>query len=119
MRPSIGARLVWTSKIDRKIPTRRVFFLKISFSSNSTMSLTLPSAGATTRFGPAGTGRLGSRKKAIVKKKSARKMSDNHIETNQTATPTDARIRRIQRASNRVCERIRDRIFRVQNRLVK
>ena len=76
-------------------------------------------AGATIRFGSAGTGRFGSRKKAIVKRKSARKTSDNHAETSQTATPADARSRRIQRASKRVCERIRDRIFRVQNRMVK
>src|SRR6266508_637589 len=72
------------------------------------MSLTLPSAGATIRLGSAGVGRFGSRKKAIVKRKSDRRMSDNHAETNQTATPADARIRRIQRASKRVCERIRE-----------
>src|SRR5438552_11562970 len=83
------------------------------------MSLTLPSAAATIRFGSAGTGRSGSRKKTTVKRKNARKMSDNHPEINQVATAAKAKIRRIQPASKRVCARITDRIFRVQNRMVK
>src|SRR5207244_9855679 len=77
------------------------------------------SAGATIRLGYGGTGRFGSRKKAIVKRKSARKTSDSHADTNKTAPPPQAKIKRIHRASKRVCERIRDGIFRVQNRMVK
>src|SRR6266480_4400015 len=106
MRPSIGARLVWTSKSDKKIPTRRVFALRTSFSSDSTISLTVPSAAATIRFGSAGTGRSGSRKKATVKRKSARKTSEDHAETNQVAAAANAKIRRIQRASFKVFKRI-------------
>src|ERR1700726_1091059 len=68
MRPSIGARLVCTSKIERKIPIRRDLFFRISFSSTSTISVTVPSAAATTRFGSAGVARSGSRKKASVEK---------------------------------------------------
>src|ERR1700730_2094028 len=70
------------------------------------MSLTLPSAGATTRFGSAGTGRSGSRKKATVKRKRARKISDNHAEINHVATAAKATIRRIQPAARSVCARI-------------
>src|SRR5947208_1939204 len=101
-RPSIGARFVWTSKIDKKIPTRRVFALRTSFSSSSMMSVIDPSAGATIRFGSAGTARSGSRKKASVQKSSSKKNSNNHTEKNELATARSAKIAKIQRASERV-----------------
>src|SRR6266478_7925811 len=119
MRPSIGARLVCTSKIDRKIPIRRDLFFRISFSSNSTISVTVPSAAATTRFGSAGVVRSGSQKKASVQEINSKKNSDNHGVRNQLAIARRTRTARIQRASRKVWARIRDRIFRFQNGRVK
>src|SRR6266550_1729490 len=101
-RPSIGARLVWTSKIDKKIPTRRVFAFRISFSSTSTISLTVPSAAATIRFGSVGARRSGSRKKTTVQKSSSKKNTDSQTERNQRATVKSAKIAIIQRDSERV-----------------
>src|SRR5438105_3091131 len=91
-RPSIGARFVWTSKIDKKIPTRRVFTLRASFSSSSTMSVIDPSAAATIRFGSAGAARSGSRKKASVQKSSSKKNSNNQTEKNELAIARSAKI---------------------------
>src|SRR5437764_76258 len=89
MRPSIGARLVWTSKIDKNIPTRRVFAFRTSLSFSSVMSVTVPSAAATTRFGSGGATRLGSRKNASVQKSSRRKSSDNQsVRTELTIAQT-------------------------------
>src|SRR6266513_641534 len=106
MRPSIGARLVWTSKIDKKIPTRRVLVFRTSVSSSSVMSMTVPSAAATTRFGSDGAARSGSRKNASVQKSRRRKNSDNQSVRNELAMANTARIAKIQRASKRVSARI-------------
>src|SRR6266516_168638 len=106
MRPSIGARLVWTSKIDKKIPTRRVLVFRTSVSSSSAMSITVPSAAATTRFGSAGAARFGSRKNASVQKSRRRKSSDNQSVRNELAMANTAKIAKIQRASKRVGARI-------------
>src|SRR6266496_3640551 len=118
-RPLIGARFVWTSKIDKKIPTRRVFVLRTWFSSHSTVSITVPSAAATIKFGSAGTVRSGSRKKATVKKNNKKKNSDNHTDSNAPATANSARIPKIQRASERVWSRIKSSIFKAQKSYVK
>src|SRR6266480_6595590 len=117
--PSIGARFVWTSKIDKKIPTRRVFVLRTWFSSHSTMSITLPSAAATIRFKSRGTVRSGSRKKATVQKISNKKISDNHVENNAATTPSSTKSAKIQRASVSVCRRIKGSIFKGQKCAVK
>src|SRR5207247_6520266 len=101
-RPSIGARFVWTSKMDKNIPTRRVFALRTSFSSSSTMSLTVPSAAAMTRFESGGTARAGSRKKKTTQKNNIKKSNDNHAEMNQLPIARSAKIAKIQRASERV-----------------
>src|ERR1041385_1842682 len=106
-RPSIGARFVWTSKIDKKIPTRRVFVLSSWFSSDSTMSVTVPSAGATIRLGSDGGGRFGSRKKATVKTNSKKKTHHNHAETAAPATARTAKNNKIHRASQSVWRRIK------------
>src|SRR5712692_4874277 len=119
MRPSIGARLVCTSKIDRKIPSRRDLFFRISFSSTSTISVTVPSAAATMRLGSVGVARSGSRKNASVEKINSRKSSDNHGVKNQLAIARRTRTAKIQRASRKVWARINDRIFRFQNGRVK
>src|ERR1700751_2476130 len=118
-RPSIGARFVWTSKIDKKIPTSRVFVLRTWLSSHSTMSITLPSAAATIKFGSGGTLRSGSRKKAIVQKISNKKISDSHAEKNAATTASSAKIAKIQRASVSVCRRIKGSIFKAQKCSVK
>src|SRR6266542_573315 len=102
MRPSIGARFVWTSKIDKKIPTRHVLVLSTWLSSDSTMSITVPSAAATIRFGSAGTVRSGSRKKARVERNSNTNNSDNHTAKNAVATATSAKNAKIHRASESV-----------------
>src|SRR6266496_6176268 len=118
-RPLIGARFVWTSKIDKKIPTRRVLVLRTWFSSHSTMSITLPSAAATIRFESSGTLRSGSRKKAIVQKISSKKITDSHAEKNAATTASSAKSAKIQRASRSVCRRIKGSIFKAQKCSVK
>src|SRR4029453_3795581 len=105
--PSIGARFVCTSKIDKKIPTRRVFVLRTWFSSNSMMSITVPSAAATITFGPAGAVRSGSRKKATVQKISNKKSNDTQPEKNQQTAASTAKNTKIQRASESVWRRIK------------
>src|SRR6266550_529755 len=110
-RPSIGARLVCTSKIDKKIPTRRVLFFSTSFSSSSTMSVTVPSAAATITFGSAGAARSGSRKNAIVHKQSSTKNQNANAENNPKTIASSARKVRIQRASQRVWRRIKRAYF--------
>src|SRR5882724_10912019 len=110
-RPSIGARLVCTSKIDKKIPTRRVLFFNTSFSSNSTMSITVPSAAATITFGSAGAARSGSRKNAIVHKHRSTKNQNAHAENNPKTIASSARKVRIQRASQRAWRRIKRAYF--------
>src|SRR6188472_4815557 len=112
MRPSIGARLVCTSKTDKKIPTRRHLFFSTSFSSSSTMSITVPSAAATITFGSAGATRLGSRKNAIVHKKSSTKNQNAHAENNPETIASSARKAKIQRASQRAWRRIKRAYFR-------
>src|SRR5207237_3913879 len=107
MRPSIGARLECTSKTDRKIPIRRDLFFRISFSSTSTISVTVPSAAATMRFESAGVARSGSRKNASVEKINNRKSSDNHSVRNQLAMARRTRTAKIQRASRKVWARIK------------
>ena len=119
MRPSIGARLVCTSKIDKKIPTRRVLFFSTSFSSSSTMSITVPSAAATITFGSAGAARSGSRKNAIVHKQTSTKNQNAHAENNPKTIASTARQVRIQRASQRAWRRIRGAYFLSLKRLVK
>src|SRR6266487_2751953 len=117
--PSIGARFVWTSKIDKKIPTRRVLVLRTWFSSHSTMSITLPSAGATIRFESRGTLRSGSRKNATVQKIRNKKNSDNHTENNAATMASSAKSAKNQRASRSVCRRIKGSIFKAQKCSVK
>src|SRR6266566_41222 len=117
--PSIGARFVWTSKIDKKIPTRRVFVLRTWFSSHSTMSITAPSAAATIRFGSGGTVRSGSRKNATVKRNNNTKSNDNQSENNAATTASSIKNAKIQRASRSVCRRIKDSIFKAQKSSVK
>src|SRR5882724_355015 len=117
--PSIGARFVCTSKIDKKIPTRRVFVLRTWFSSHSTMSITLPSAAATIKFESRGTLRSGSRKKAMVQKISNKKISDSHAEKNAATTASSTKNAKIQRASISVCKRIKGSIFKAEKSSVK
>src|SRR5436309_3165798 len=118
-RPSIGTRFVWTSKIDKKIPTRRIFVLRTWFSSHSIMSITVPSAAATIRFGSGGTARSGSRKNATVQKIRNKKNSDNHTENNAATTASSAKSAKTQRASRSVCRRIKGCIFKAQKCSVK
>ena len=99
------------AQIDKKIPTRRVFALTTSFSSISTISLTVPSAAATIRLGSVADARSGSRKKATVQKISSKKSMDNHGHTNQAATAANAKNARIQRASKSVWKRIKEVYF--------
>src|SRR5689334_16573191 len=101
MRPSIGARLVCTSKTDKKIPTRRVLFFSTSFSSSSTMSITVPSAAATITFGSGGDALFGSRKNATEDKKSSTKNQNAHAENNPETIARTARTAKIQRASQK------------------
>src|SRR5437763_11332010 len=103
---------MWTSKIDKKIPTRRVFVLSTSLSSTSTMSITAPSAAAAIRFGSAGTIRSGSRKKATVQRNSNRKKNDNHKAKKEAATASSAKNAKIQRASESVWRRMNGVYFR-------
>src|SRR4029077_5748647 len=117
--PSIGARFVCTSKIDKKIPTRRVFVLRTWFSSDSTMSITVPSAAATIRLGSAGTVRSGSRKKATEKKNKKTKSNDKHTENNAATRASSKKSAKIQRASRSVCRRIKASIFKAQKSSVK
>src|SRR5215813_13917432 len=112
MRPSIGARLVCTSKIDKKIPTRCVLFFNTSFSSRSTMSITVPSAAATITFGSGGGVRSGSRKNAIEHKKSNIKNQNAHAEKNPKTIASSARKAKIQRASQKAWRRIKRAYFR-------
>ena len=107
MRPSIGARFVWTSKIDKKIPTRRDLVLSTWLSSNSTMSITVPSAGATIRFESGGAKRSGSRKNATVKRNSKKKNHHSHAEKAAPATASTAKKSKIHRASESVLKRIK------------
>src|SRR4249920_3001819 len=111
MRPSIGARLVCTSKIDKKIPTRRVLFFSTSFSSSSTMSMTVPSAAATIKFGSTGAARSGSRKNVRVHKKSSTKNQNAHAENNPKTIASIARKAKIQRASQKAWRRIKQAYF--------
>src|SRR5215831_10994463 len=110
-RPSIGARFVCTSNIDKKIPTRRVFVFSTWFSSDSVMSITVPSAAATIRFGSAGTVRSGSRKNATVHKNSSKKNQNVHAENNPQTTASSAKKPKIQRASKIVWRRIKGSYF--------
>src|SRR5204863_8080103 len=96
----------YTSKSDNKIPLQRVFYLNTTFTTNSTISITIPSAAATIEFGSGGTIRSGSRKNATVKKNSNKQNKDNHTEKNVAATATSAKNAKIQRASKSVCKRI-------------
>src|SRR4029079_8309307 len=119
MRPSIAARFVCTSKTDRKIPTRRDLFFSTSFSSISTMSITLPSAAATIRFGSVGAVRSGSRKNATVHKKSSTKNHNAHAENNPERIARTVIQAKIQRASQKACRRIEGSILEAPKRLVK
>src|SRR4029077_15623040 len=118
-RPLIGARLVCTSKTDKKIPTRRVFAFSTSFSSSSKISITAPSAGATITFGSDGTARSGSRKNATVHKNTRKKNHSTHAENNPETIASSARKVRIQRASQRAWRRIRGAYFVSLKRLGK
>src|SRR5437899_5433322 len=99
---TIGAGFVCTSKIDKKIPTRRVFVFRTSVSSTSDISVTVPSAAATMALRSTGTLRLGSRKKKSVETIRRTKKSDNQALKNQLATARKNKIARITRASARV-----------------
>src|SRR3982751_1633722 len=118
-RPSIGARFVCTTKTDRKIPTRRDLFFSTSFSSTSTMATTVPSAAATIKFGSVGLARSGSRKNAIVQKKSSTKNQNAHTENNPKTIASTVSKAKIQRASQKAWKRIKKRIFEARKRLVK
>src|SRR6476620_11248194 len=118
-RPSIGARLVCTSKIDKKIPTRRVLFFSTSFSSSSTMSITVPSAAATIMLGSTGDARSGSRKNAIVHKTSSTKNQNAHAENNPETIASSTRKAKIQRASQKAWRRIKEPILGAEKRMVK
>src|SRR6476469_5950124 len=118
-RPSIGARLVCTSKTDKKIPTRRDLFFVTSFSSISTMSMTLPSAAATITFGSVGATRSGSRKNAAVHKKSSTKNQNAHAEKNPETIARTVTHAKIQRASQKACKRIEGSSLEAPKRLVK
>src|SRR4051812_10865887 len=118
-RPSIGARLVCTSKTDKKIPTRRDLFFSTSFSSISTMSMTLPSAAATIRFGSVGATRSGSRKNATVHKKSSTKNQNAHVQNNPETIARTVIQTKIQRASQKACRRIQGSILEAAKQLVK
>src|SRR5438093_7471208 len=102
-RPSIGARFVCTSKIDKKIPTRRVFVFRTWFSSDSVMSITVPSAAATIRFGSAGTVRFGSRKNATVHKNNSKKNQNVDVQYNPQTTASSEKKPKIQRDSKMIC----------------
>src|SRR6476620_2392289 len=118
-RPSIGARFVCTSKTDKKIPTRRDLLFVTSFSSISTMSMTLPSAAATITFGSVGATRSGSRKNAAVHKKSSTKNQNAHAEKNPEMIARTIIQAKIQRASQKACRRIEGSILEAPKRLVK
>src|SRR4029077_17735988 len=110
-RTLVGGRFVCTSKIDKKIPTRRVFIFSTWFSSDSVMSITVPSAAATIRFGAGGTVRCGSRKNATVHKNSSKKNQNVHAQNNPQTTASSAKKPKIQRASKIVWRRIKGPIF--------
>src|SRR5438552_15059848 len=76
------------------------------------MSITVPSAAATTRFGSAGTIRSGSRKKTTVHRNNKKKSNNNHAETNKVAVASSAKSARIQRASKSAWTRIQEAYFR-------
>src|SRR5436305_6291064 len=103
----MGARFVCTSKIDKKIPTRSVLFFSTWVSGTSTMSITVPSAGATIRFGSAGTSRSGSRKNATVHRSSNNKNQNAQTEKNPKNAASTAKKVKIQRASQSVWRRIK------------
>src|SRR5262245_56583577 len=90
---------------------RRVLFFSTSFSFSSTMSITVPSAAATTMFGSAGAARSGSRKKATVHKSSSTKNQNAHAEKNPKNTASSAQKTKIQRASKNVWTRIKGAYF--------
>src|SRR5206468_958984 len=71
------------------------------------MSITVPSAAATIKFGSAGAVRSGSRKKATVQKNSSKKNNDSQPETNQLAAASTAKNPKIKRASESVWTRIK------------
>src|ERR1041385_2893497 len=110
-RPSSGARFVCTSKIDKKIPIRRVPVFKNGLSSTSDISVTVPSAAATIAFGSAGTSRSGSRKNKIVPTMSATNGAVSQPLMSQLPSASNARIATIQRASEMVWRRIGQRNF--------
>src|SRR5262245_53218195 len=76
------------------------------------MSMTVPSAGATSRFESGGAVRSGSRKKATVKRNSKKKSHHNHAEKVAVATASNAKNNKIHRASQRVLRRIKGAYFR-------
>src|SRR5436189_6257183 len=75
------------------------------------MSITVPSAGATIKFGSEGTSRSGSRKNATVQRRSSKKNHNAHAENNPRTIASSARKVRIQRASQRAWRRIREAYF--------
>src|SRR5439155_22604992 len=93
-------------------PTRRILVLSTWLSSDSTMSITVPSAAATITFRFGGTVRSGSRKKATVERNSNTNNSDNHTEKNAVAMATSAKNAKIHRASESVWRRIKGLYFR-------
>src|SRR5438105_2825671 len=75
------------------------------------MSITVPSAGATIKFGSEGTSRSGSRKNATVQRRSSKKNHNAHAEKNPKITASSARKVKIQRASESVWRRIKEAYF--------
>src|SRR5438105_611005 len=114
IRPSIGARLVWTSKMERKIAIRRIVCLTTSCSSSSAISTTTPSAAATTTFGSEGGTRSGSRKKTKVQAIRRRKRRASHGLSRKLRAARTSSTQKIQRASKSVWRRIGPWKFRVR-----
>src|SRR5947207_14371957 len=77
------------------------------------MSITVPSAAATIMFGSTGAARSGSRKNAIVHKKSNTKNQNAHAENNPKTIASIATRAKIQRASQKAWRRIKRAYFRI------
>src|SRR5262249_48974057 len=75
------------------------------------MSITVPSAAATIKFGSTGVARSGSRKNATVHKQSSTKNQNAHAEKKPKITESSARSAKIQRASQSVWRRIKGTYF--------
>src|SRR5262245_66014865 len=77
------------------------------------MSITVPSAAATIKFGSTGVARSGSRKNATVHKQSSTKNQNAHAEKKPKITESSARSAKIQRDYQSVWRRIKGAYFQI------